>query len=58
MAQTVPASDKAILAKNSFTKCAEPFGILVAGHKGMSDFTVLETAKIMAELLDQNRDGK
>ena len=52
------ASDKAVLAKNSFTKCAEPFGILVAGSKGMSDFTVLQTAKIMAELLDQNRDGK
>ena len=51
-------SDKAVLANNNFTKCVEPFGILVAGSAGMTDFTVLETAKIMAELLDQNRDGK
>ena len=50
--------NKKILAKNKFTKCAEPFGILVAGSKKMSDFTVLQTAKIIAELLDQNRDGK
>ena len=57
-AQTVSAEDKAVLAANSFTKCAEPFGILVAGSKKMSDFTVLQTAKIIAELLDQNRDGK
>ena len=57
-AQTVSAADKKTLANNGFTKCAEPFGILVAGSKGMTDFTVLDTAKIMAEFLDQNRDGR
>merc|ERR1712088_405879 len=55
--QTVSAADKKTLANNGFTKCAEPFGILVAGSKGMTDFTVLDTARIMAEFLDQNRDG-
>ena len=57
-AQTVTAADKQTLANNDFTKCAEPFGILVAGSKGMTDFTVLDTARILAEMLDQNRDGK
>ena len=57
-AQTVSAADKKTLASNQFTKCAEPFGILVAASKGMTDFTVLDTARIVAEMLDQNRDGK
>ena len=57
-AQTVSAADKKILANNQFTKCAEPFGILVAASKGMTDYTVLDTARIIAEMMDQNRDGK
>ena len=57
-AQTVSTGDKKILANNGFTKCAEPFGILVAGSNGMTDFTVLDTARILAEMLDSNRDGK
>ena len=56
-AQLVSESDKVVLNNNDFTKCAEPFGILVAGTTQMSDFTVLQTAKIMAEMLDQDRDG-
>ena len=57
-AQTVSATDKYTLAYNGFTKCAEPFGILVAGSKFMTDFTVLDTARILAEMLDQDRDGR
>ena len=56
-AQTVSAANKKILANNGFTKCAEPFGILVGASKGMTDFTVLDSARIIAEMLDQNRDG-
>ena len=57
-AKTVSAADKKTLATNGFTKCAEPFGILVAGSKFMTDFTVLDTARILAEMLDQDRDGR
>ena len=57
-AQTVSTKDKATLKTNGFTKCAEPFGILIAGSKGMTDKTVLAMATVVAELLDQNKDGK
>ena len=57
-AKTVSAADKKTLATNGFTKCAEPFGILVAGSKGMTDCTVLDLARILSEMLDQNRDGR
>lgn len=50
--------DKSSLKEAGFTKCAEPFGILVAGKTKTTDKTVLAMAKVVAELLDQNRDGK
>jgi len=56
-AQTVTKDDKSSLKEAGFTKCAEPFGILVAGKTKTTDKTVLAMAKVVAELLDQNRDG-
>ena len=50
--------DKSSLKEAGFTKCAEPFGILVAGKTKRDDKTVLAMAKVVAELLDQNKDGK
>ena len=47
----------AILVKNGFTKCVMPFGIIVVGHKSLSDAGILTTAKIVAELIDQDRNG-
>ena len=46
------------LVKNGLTKCALPFGIIVAGASNLPDSTVLATSKILAELIDQNKDGK
>ena len=57
-AQTVSTKDKATLKTNGFTKCAEPFGILIAGTKKITNKSVLAMAKVVAELLDQNKDGK
>ena len=52
------AKDKSTLFAKGFTKCAEPFGILIAGSKNITDKSVLAMAKVVAELLDQNKDGK
>ena len=57
-AQTVSTTDKATLKSNGFDKCAEPFGILIAGSKKITKKSVLAMAKVVAELLDQNNDGK
>ena len=57
-AQTVSTTDKATLKSNGFDKCAEPFGILIAGSKKITKKSVLAMAKVVAELLDQNKDGK
>jgi hypothetical protein len=53
----VSTKDKATLKTNGFTKCAEPFGILIAGTKKITNKSVLAMAKVVAELLDQNKDG-
>ena len=45
------------IVKQGLTKCALPFGIIVAGDSKLNDSTVLATAKIVAELIDQNKDG-
>ena len=52
------AKDKSTLLAKGFTKCAEPFGILIAGTLKVTDKSVLAMAKVVAELLDQNKDGK
>ena len=46
------------LLSYGFTKCALPFGIIVAGDQKLTDSGILATAKIAAELIDQNKDGK
>jgi len=53
----VSAKDKSTLFAKGFTKCAEPFGILIAGSKKITKKSVLAMAKVVAELLDQNKDG-
>ena len=45
------------LLSYGFTKCALPFGIIVAGDQKLTDSGILATAKIAAELIDQNKDG-
>ena len=45
------------LISYGFTKCALPFGIIMAGDQELSDSGILAAAKIAAELIDQNKDG-
>ena len=46
-----------LLQSKGFTKCVQPFGVLVVGKSTFKDSGILATAKIVAELIDQNRDG-
>ena len=46
------------LLSYGITKCALPFGIIVVGDQILTDSGILATAKIAAELIDQNKDGK
>lgn len=41
-----------------FDRCALPFGILVAATEAIDDQNLLASARIVAEFLDQDRDGK
>ena len=45
------------LLSYGFTKCALPFGIIVAGDQKLTDSGILATAKIVAELIDQDENG-
>ena len=46
-----------VIHKKGYTKCVLPFGVLVVGHGTFSDAGILTTAKIVAELIDQDQDG-
>ena len=46
------------LKNKGYSKCVLPFGVLVAGKSNFEDSGILTTAKIVAELIDQDRDGK
>lgn len=50
------------LVKASITKCINVFGVLIAGHSGLSscngDANMIFLANYVAELLDTNKDGK
>ena len=46
-----------LLQSKGFTKCALPFGVLVVGKSTFKDSGILTTAKIVAELIDLDRDG-
>ena len=41
-----------------FDRCALPFGVLVAATEAIDDQNLLASARIVAEFLDQDRDGK
>ena len=47
-----------LLVSNGFTKCALPFGVMMVADESMPDSSILASAKILAEFLDQDRDGK
>jgi len=41
-----------------FTKCSLPFGILVTADTSIDDDYLIESSKIIAEMLDMDRNGK
>ena len=49
---------KAALMSAGFTKCAMPFGVLIGADKDMPDARVKLAINIVAEMLDQDRDGR
>ena len=55
---TIPQQAANTLTNKGYTKCVLPFGVLVAGKSNFEDSGILTTAKIVAELIDQDRDGK
>ena len=46
-----------LLVSNGFTKCALPFGVMMVADESVPDSSILASAKIFAEFLDQDRDG-
>lgn len=46
------------LADGGLTRCLYPFGILVAGDAQFSDAYITQAARIMAQYIDPNQDGK
>ena len=53
----IKASHAKILHDAGYTKCLLPFGVLVVAHKNIENAGLLTTAKIVAELIDQDRNG-
>ncbi len=53
----LPDKVKKALMKTEMTQCAMPFGVLIAADKNMNKKYVNLLASIVAEFLDQNRDG-
>merc|ERR1739848_749529 len=45
-----------MIHKKGYTKCVLPFGVLVAGYGKFNDAGILTTAKLVAELIDQDQD--
>ena len=46
-----------LLVSHGFTKCALPFGVMMVADGSVPDSSILASAKILAEFLDQDRDG-
>ena len=55
---TISAQAANLLKNKGYSKCVLPFGILVVGKNTFEDSGILTTAKIVAELIDQDRDGR
>ena len=53
----LPDKVKKVLMETEMTQCAMPFGVLIAADKKMNKNYVNLLASIVAEFLDQNRDG-
>ena len=53
----LPNNVKSALMTTNMTQCAMPFGVLIAADKRMPKKYVNLLASIVAEFLDQNRDG-
>lgn len=57
----LPAEKQKALDGASITKCVNVFGVLVTGHSGLAQcgdaFFMLHVANIIAELLDDDKDG-
>lgn len=53
----IKASHAKILHDAGYTKCLLPFGVLIVGNKNIENAGLLTTAKIVAELIDQDRNG-
>ena len=54
---SLPGDVKSALMTTNMTQCAMPFGILIAADEQMPEKHVNMLASIVAELLDQDRDG-
>ena len=53
----IKASHAKILHDAGYTKCLLPFGILIVGNGTFGNNGLLSTAKIVAELIGQDRNG-
>ena len=53
----IKASHAKILHDAGYTKCLLPFGILIVANGTFENAGLLSTAKIVAELVDQDRNG-
>ena len=53
----IKASHAKILHDAGYTKCLLPFGILIVANGTFENDGLLSTAKIVAELIDQDRNG-
>ena len=53
----IKASHAKILHDAGYTKCLLPFGVLIVANKNIENAGLLTTAKIVAELIDQDRNG-
>ena len=53
----IKASHAKILHDAGYTKCLLPFGILIVANGTFENAGLLSTAKIVAELIDQDRNG-
>lgn len=46
------------LAEGGLTRCLYPFGILVAGNANFTDAYIAQAARVVAQYIDPNQDGK
>ena len=54
---TLSTEAKTTMMEAGITKCSMPFGILIGADQNIDDTYVLKVAQIVAEMLDQDRNG-